>query len=131
MSFWKNLIEQFLIQNITVEEFVRDFLDMRRKQIIGNKLPPEGNTALDELRTSWLKNRISQAVYLKRAEEIFERYLGKSTQSNGLILEKLFYEIDAYYDNSESEYFDPKFDITEDQLREAAKEALDELNKLP
>ena len=128
MSTWKNPIEQFLNQTITVGQFVEDFLILWRKEMDSQKLPPEGNKILEKLRTAWMKKKISEDVYLRRKREIFETYIGRSSWNEADIIEKLFYEVEAYY--ADLENFDPKYNITEDQLREAAKEALDELNQL-
>jgi hypothetical protein len=125
----KKLIEQFLNQTITAKEFETLFLDHWNEINDPKNLPSEANDAFAKLALKLYRRRISKEAYIEQKTKIGEKYgIEWPPAGETAIREKLFYAVDRFC--GDPELFDPQTDLTEDQLKEVAKEALDELNQL-
>ena len=127
MQRWKQMLEQFLDRTFTAEEFVKRYLDYRREEMNREmQFPPDAQAELDALS----KARFFRTTrYMRKLHELQAKYpLDPPSWVGHPIIEDVFWAVEWYWDDPET--FDPKRDITEEQLREAAQKALDELNEL-
>jgi len=79
-----------------------------------------------ELLTEFLEERISVDKFGESFLEKFKEEKKFSSDKEFKVLDKLFGDVDAYCDE-ESELFDLEFDVTEVELRESVKKALEQL----
>lgn len=122
----KELNDNFFLKAFRQGAYIKRVLKIY-EQYRPSTLTPEGQTALQELDTKFFLKHFRPKAYRKRVLKIHQQHtIGGWFDYS--VIDNLFCDVDAFC--GDLELFDPKWDITEDELRRCVERALNELNRV-
>jgi len=126
-----SLITHFVSDEMTASEFEREYLKLWRQDRDVHRLTPEDQAIENTWYMQFKTGEMSEAEYRTRFRSLHEKYYVNSDlqpfSDEQEIINELFYDVDAYV--GDPNLFE-EGDFGADELREAARKALDQLTAL-